>query len=160
MFGASNISKLLSHLPLVRRHDAAATICFEAQARLADPVFGCVSTVLLLQRQVAALQAELAVVQTYLMNTQLALSIAYQQQQTANINATVNDLNNAILNPPPEEVSTAAVTTPTSSFDFAMSGFPPFSSGGAVRMPMTTTYDSAEMMDISNPAGFVDEMFD
>ena len=52
VFGASNVSKLLLHIPLNRRHDAVVTISYEAQARLSDPVYGCVSTILALQQQV------------------------------------------------------------------------------------------------------------
>lgn len=52
VFGASNVSKLLLHIPMNRRHDAVVTICYEAQARLSDPVYGCVSTILALQQQV------------------------------------------------------------------------------------------------------------
>ena len=52
VFGASNVSKLLLHIPVHQRHDAVVTISYEAQARLSDPVYGCVSTVLALQQQV------------------------------------------------------------------------------------------------------------
>lgn len=52
VFGASNVSKLLLHIPTNRRHDAIVTISYEAQARLSDPVYGCVSTILALQQQV------------------------------------------------------------------------------------------------------------
>ncbi|VFQ94414.1 unnamed protein product [Cuscuta campestris] len=52
VFGASNVSKLLLHIPANRRHDAVVTISYEAQARLSDPVYGCVSTILALQQQV------------------------------------------------------------------------------------------------------------
>lgn len=52
VFGASNVSKLLHHIPVNRRHDAVVTISYEAQARLSDPVYGCVSTILALQQQV------------------------------------------------------------------------------------------------------------
>ncbi|CAH9094968.1 unnamed protein product [Cuscuta europaea] len=52
VFGASNVSKLLLHIPPNRRHDAVVTISYEAQARLSDPVYGCVSTILALQHQV------------------------------------------------------------------------------------------------------------
>lgn len=52
VFGASNVSKLLLHIPAYRRHEAAVTMTFEAQARLSDPVYGCVSTILALQQQV------------------------------------------------------------------------------------------------------------
>ncbi|KAF4397136.1 hypothetical protein G4B88_008982, partial [Cannabis sativa] len=51
VFGASNVSKLLLHIPMNRRHDAVVTISYEAQARLADPIYGCVSTILALQQQ-------------------------------------------------------------------------------------------------------------
>ncbi|GAB2234392.1 hypothetical protein Droror1_Dr00003643 [Drosera rotundifolia] len=53
VFGASNVSKLLAHIPVNRRHDAVVTISYEAQARLSDPVFGCVSIILALQQQVS-----------------------------------------------------------------------------------------------------------
>ncbi|KAK1296502.1 LOB domain-containing protein 20 [Acorus calamus] len=76
VFGASNVSKLLAHVPAARRHDAVATVSYEAQARLADPVYGCVSTVLALQQQVASLQAELSMVQTQLINSRLAAAAA------------------------------------------------------------------------------------
>lgn len=52
VFGASNVSKLLSNIPASHRHEAATTICYEAQARLSDPVYGCVSTIVALQQQV------------------------------------------------------------------------------------------------------------
>lgn len=52
VFGASNVSKLLLHIPVNRRQDAVVTIAYEAQARLSDPVYGCVSTILALQQQV------------------------------------------------------------------------------------------------------------
>ncbi|KAL0404663.1 UNVERIFIED_CONTAM: LOB domain-containing protein 20 [Sesamum radiatum] len=52
VFGASNVSKLLMHIPANRRHDAVVTISYEAQARLSDPVYGCVSTIIALQQQV------------------------------------------------------------------------------------------------------------
>ncbi|ONH94334.1 hypothetical protein PRUPE_7G011300 [Prunus persica] len=85
VFGASNVSKLLLHIPLNRRQDAVVTISYEAQARLADPVYGCVSTILALQQQVASLQAELAMVQTQLINSRFAfanaLQISTQQRQ-------------------------------------------------------------------------------
>ncbi|XAR69890.1 hypothetical protein NMG60_11001646, partial [Bertholletia excelsa] len=84
VFGASNVSKLLLHIPVNRRHDAVVTISYEAQARLSDPVYGCVSTILALQQQVASLQAELAMVQSQLMGGRLAAANAYNnlhQQQ-------------------------------------------------------------------------------
>ncbi|XVF80935.1 hypothetical protein PTKIN_Ptkin15bG0115500 [Pterospermum kingtungense] len=60
VFGASNISKLLAHLPVSDRCEAAVTISYEAQARLQDPIYGCVSHIFALQQQVVNLQAQLA----------------------------------------------------------------------------------------------------
>ncbi|XP_020267749.1 LOB domain-containing protein 29-like isoform X2 [Asparagus officinalis] len=59
IFGASNVSKLLSKLPIYNRSAAAITISFEAQARIQDPVRGCLSHILALQYQVACLQEEI-----------------------------------------------------------------------------------------------------
>ncbi|KAF2320466.1 hypothetical protein GH714_027577 [Hevea brasiliensis] len=60
VFGASNVSKLLAHLPVSDRCEAAVTISYEAQARLQDPIYGCVSHIFALQQQVMTLQAQLA----------------------------------------------------------------------------------------------------
>nr|AXB26768.1 LBDA [Selaginella kraussiana] len=51
IFGASNVTKLLHHIPMSKRSDAVVTICYEAQARLSDPVYGCVATIVTLQHQ-------------------------------------------------------------------------------------------------------------
>ncbi|XP_022873090.1 LOB domain-containing protein 17-like [Olea europaea var. sylvestris] len=60
VFGASNVSKLLAHLPVSDRREATTTIAYEAQARLQDPTYGCVSHIFALQQQVVNLQAQLA----------------------------------------------------------------------------------------------------
>ncbi|CAL5000366.1 unnamed protein product [Urochloa decumbens] len=59
VFGASNASKLLMHLPISDRCEAAVTMSYEAQARLQDPIYGCVAHIFSLQQQVVSLQAEL-----------------------------------------------------------------------------------------------------
>ncbi|XP_010506070.1 PREDICTED: LOB domain-containing protein 17-like [Camelina sativa] len=61
VFGASNASKLLSHLPLEDRREAATTIYYEAQARREDPIYGCVSHIFSLQQQVVNLQTQLEI---------------------------------------------------------------------------------------------------
>ncbi|XP_072986367.1 LOB domain-containing protein 30-like [Typha latifolia] len=66
VFGASNVSKLLLHIPAHKRLDAVITICYEAQARLRDPVYGCVAHISALQQQVVNLQAELSYLQATL----------------------------------------------------------------------------------------------
>lgn len=52
VFGASNVSKLLAHLPVSDRLEASVTISYEAQARLQDPIYGCVSHIFALRQQV------------------------------------------------------------------------------------------------------------
>uniref|UniRef100_A0A0D9XAZ2 LOB domain-containing protein n=1 Tax=Leersia perrieri TaxID=77586 RepID=A0A0D9XAZ2_9ORYZ len=59
VFGASNASKILMHLPASDRCEAAVTMSYEAQARLRDPIYGCVSHIFSLQQQVVSLQAQL-----------------------------------------------------------------------------------------------------
>ncbi|XP_010256834.1 PREDICTED: LOB domain-containing protein 29-like [Nelumbo nucifera] len=59
VFGASNVSKLLSHLPVHNRSEAALTISYEALARMGDPIYGCVAHILALQQQVAHLKEEI-----------------------------------------------------------------------------------------------------
>ncbi|KAL2233994.1 UNVERIFIED_CONTAM: LOB domain-containing protein 19 [Sesamum indicum] len=63
VFGASNASKLLLRIPPHRRLDAVITLCYEALARVRDPVYGCVAHIFTLQQQVVNLQAELAYIQ-------------------------------------------------------------------------------------------------
>ncbi|GJN20359.1 hypothetical protein PR202_gb07729 [Eleusine coracana subsp. coracana] len=66
VFGRRNVSKLLNHLPEEKRIDAVITVCYEAQARLRDPVYGCVSHIVALQQQIASLQSELNYIQNHL----------------------------------------------------------------------------------------------
>nr|CAD1843833.1 unnamed protein product [Ananas comosus var. bracteatus] len=51
VFGASNVSKLLLRVPPPDRCEAVVTVAYEAQARLRDPVYGCVSQIFALQQQ-------------------------------------------------------------------------------------------------------------
>ncbi|XLR11943.1 hypothetical protein S83_039881 [Arachis hypogaea] len=71
VFGASNVSKLLMNIPVHKRLDAVVTICYEAQARLRDPVYGCVAHIFALQQQIVNLQAELSYLQGYLATLEL-----------------------------------------------------------------------------------------
>ncbi|XP_047971740.1 LOB domain-containing protein 33-like [Salvia hispanica] len=59
VFGASNVSKLLSHLPEHSRSDAAITVSYEALARMEDPIYGCIAHIFALQQQVAILEEEI-----------------------------------------------------------------------------------------------------
>ncbi|CAL9229341.1 unnamed protein product [Arabidopsis halleri] len=59
VFGASNVSKHLLHLPLHQRSVAAITISYEALSRMRDPVYGCVAHIFALHQQVVTLQEEI-----------------------------------------------------------------------------------------------------
>ncbi|KAK4603577.1 LOB domain-containing protein 25 [Quercus suber] len=59
IFGASNVSKLLNEVAPHQREDAVNSLAYEAEARIKDPVYGCVGAISVLQRQVIRLQKEL-----------------------------------------------------------------------------------------------------
>ncbi|XP_022147981.1 LOB domain-containing protein 4-like [Momordica charantia] len=72
VFGASNVSKLLQEVAEEQRSDAVSSIVYEAKARIKDPVYGCVGTISSLQRQVEALQEQLAITQAQLLHLKMA----------------------------------------------------------------------------------------
>ncbi|KAH7682847.1 Lateral organ boundaries LOB domain-containing protein [Dioscorea alata] len=59
IFGASNVTKLLNEVLPHQREDAVNSLAYEAEARMKDPVYGCVGAISVLQRQVQRLQKEL-----------------------------------------------------------------------------------------------------
>ena len=59
VFGASNVSKLLSELSVAQRDDAVKSLAYEAEACLRDPVYGCVGFISLLQQHLRQIQTEL-----------------------------------------------------------------------------------------------------
>lgn len=74
IFGASNVSKLLQELPEQHRSDAVSSMVYEANARVRDPVYGCVGAISSLQQQVEQLQTQLAITQAELLHTKLRQS--------------------------------------------------------------------------------------
>ncbi|XP_010931331.1 LOB domain-containing protein 15-like [Elaeis guineensis] len=62
VFGASNVSKMLTEVPKAQRADAANSLVYEANVRLRDPVYGCMGAISALQQQVQGLEMELQVV--------------------------------------------------------------------------------------------------
>ncbi|CAK9173508.1 unnamed protein product [Ilex paraguariensis] len=86
VFGASNVSKMLQvqpitphpselghghELPVHRRGDAVSSLVYEANARVRDPVYGCVGAISYLQNQVSQLQMQLAVAQAEILCIQM-----------------------------------------------------------------------------------------
>ncbi|KAI3921471.1 hypothetical protein MKW98_013405 [Papaver atlanticum] len=63
VFGASNVNKMLQELPMHQRGDAVSSMVYEANARVRDPVYGCVGAISSLQQQIDVLQTQLAIAQ-------------------------------------------------------------------------------------------------
>lgn len=61
VFGASNVSKILVEVPEEQREDTVNSLAYEAEARLKDPVYGCIGAIALLQRKMVELQHDLAI---------------------------------------------------------------------------------------------------
>ncbi|KAE9606759.1 hypothetical protein Lal_00025957 [Lupinus albus] len=59
VFGASNVSKILNELNAAQREDAVKSLAYEAEARLRDPVYGCVGLISVLQHRLRQIQLEL-----------------------------------------------------------------------------------------------------
>lgn len=59
VFGASNVAKLLNEIPSNQREDAVNSLFYEAEARLRDPVYGCVGLISILQHRLKQLQQDL-----------------------------------------------------------------------------------------------------
>ncbi|XP_061340683.1 protein ASYMMETRIC LEAVES 2-like [Gastrolobium bilobum] len=59
VFGASNVAKLLNELSASQRDDAVKSLAYEAEARLRDPVYGCVGFISLLQQRLRQIQTDL-----------------------------------------------------------------------------------------------------
>ncbi|XP_017428643.1 LOB domain-containing protein 12 [Vigna angularis] len=74
VFGCSNITKILKNVPVEQRGDAVRSLVYEANARIRNPVYGCVGIISKLETQVSELQMQLAVVEEEI------LSIKMQQE--------------------------------------------------------------------------------
>ncbi|KAF8395490.1 hypothetical protein HHK36_019436 [Tetracentron sinense] len=90
VFGANSIIKLLKELPESHRADAVSSMVYEANARVRDPVYGCVGLIWQLQEQLNELQEQLAKVQAEIVNMQfqqtnlIALNSMGMQQTCTN----------------------------------------------------------------------------
>lgn len=58
-------------LPVQQRADAVSSLVYEANARVRDPVYGCVGAISFLQNQVSQLQMQLAVAQAEILCIQM-----------------------------------------------------------------------------------------
>ncbi|XP_061350575.1 LOB domain-containing protein 4-like [Gastrolobium bilobum] len=82
VFGASNVNKMLQELPEHQRSDAVSSMVYEANARVRDPVYGCVGAISSLQQQVDVLQTQLAMAQAEVVHMKMRqFSTSSNQQQ-------------------------------------------------------------------------------
>uniref|UniRef100_A0A0D9VX38 LOB domain-containing protein n=1 Tax=Leersia perrieri TaxID=77586 RepID=A0A0D9VX38_9ORYZ len=72
VFGASNVSKLLQEIPVQHRGDAVSSLVYEANARVRDPIYGCVGAISSLQHQVENLQTQLALAQAEMVRLRMS----------------------------------------------------------------------------------------
>ncbi|CAL2237062.1 unnamed protein product [Prunus armeniaca] len=60
IYGASNVAKMLQELLPHLRVEAAETLCYEAQCRIQDPIYGCVGVISQLHQQIQDTECQLA----------------------------------------------------------------------------------------------------
>ena len=85
VFGASNVSKILIEVPEEQREDTVSSLAYEAEARLKDPVYGCIGAIALLQRKMVELQHDLAIAKARLARYADAAIIAANSTPPADI---------------------------------------------------------------------------
>ncbi|CAI5988215.1 unnamed protein product [Closterium sp. NIES-64] len=129
VFGASNVTRILAELPPELRGDAANSMAYEAEARVQDPVYGCVSAISLLQQHVVHLQTELLVAQQELSGLQRELEASAQAAQAQASQAQGQALHlSAAAVPAPAQTpvpTTAANPPPESAMTQEPPAYPP-----------------------------------
>ncbi|KAG2391535.1 hypothetical protein LR48_Vigan07g106300 [Vigna angularis] len=78
VFGCKNLTKMLQDVPVEKREDIVKSLVYEANARVRNPVYGCVGLISNLEIQVSELQTQLAVAQAEI------LTMKMQQEFTFN----------------------------------------------------------------------------
>ncbi|KAI4323187.1 hypothetical protein L6164_022814 [Bauhinia variegata] len=103
VFGASNVNKMLQELPEHQRSDAVSSMVYEANARVRDPVYGCVGAISSLQQEVDVLQTQLALAQAEVVHmkmhqfTSTSSSDHHNQQQPSSMPAASNSSSNRLV---------------------------------------------------------------
>ncbi|KAH7281566.1 hypothetical protein KP509_36G053800 [Ceratopteris richardii] len=101
VFGASNVSKMLMEVHESQRADVANSLIYEANARIRDPVYGCLGAISALQQEAQELQAELHALRTQIMRyrfQETAMAAAASANHHLNSNASNNSNGNGSLN--------------------------------------------------------------
>ncbi|KAM5587569.1 LOB domain-containing protein 36-like [Rosa sericea] len=88
VYGASNVAKILNELNAAHREDAVTSLAYEAEARLRDPVYGCVGLISILQNRLKQLQTDLynakKDLSTYIGPQALMIPVFHPQQPEMN----------------------------------------------------------------------------
>ncbi|CAI0415721.1 unnamed protein product [Linum tenue] len=85
VFGASNVSKILTEVPEEQREDTVNSLAYEAEARLRDPVYGCIGAIALLQRRMVELQVDLALARARLARCTASVTSSLPNSASASI---------------------------------------------------------------------------
>ncbi|CAN1255298.1 LOB domain-containing protein 12 [Linum perenne] len=99
VFGASNVSKMLQELPVDRRGDAVSSLVYEANARVRDPIYGCVGAISYLQSQVSQLQMQLALAQAEILCIGQQFHNSYEMDDVVADNKSLFLLQNGLVGP-------------------------------------------------------------
>ncbi|XP_034698465.1 LOB domain-containing protein 4 [Vitis riparia] len=119
VFGASNVNKMLQELPVEQRGDAVSSMVYEANARVRDPVYGCVGAISSLQQQIDLLQTQLALAQAEVVHLRV--------RQAASLSTTRHPISPS---------NSAASPSPSSNF------MPPSHTKPFFEMDMVVDHDS------------------
>lgn len=83
-------------LPVNQRADAVSSLVYEANARMRDPVYGCVGAISYLQKQVSQLQMQLAVAEAEI--------LCFQMQQEPAV-PVISDRDQLMMDDPDDDSS-------------------------------------------------------
>ncbi|KAG8067847.1 hypothetical protein GUJ93_ZPchr0005g15654 [Zizania palustris] len=83
MASVRSMVSCMQELPAQQRGDAVSSLVYEANARMRDPVYGCVGAISFLQNQVSQLQMQLAVAQAEILCIQMQQRDGAAQQLAA-----------------------------------------------------------------------------
>ncbi|CAI0429740.1 unnamed protein product [Linum tenue] len=102
VFGASNVAKLLNEIPAAQRDDTVNSLAYEAEARLNDPVYGCVGFISQLQHRLKQLHVDL-----HLARLELAKYIGPQSLLVPSPNFGVpgNPSSSTLMIPPQQQIN-------------------------------------------------------
>jgi len=105
VFGASNVSKILIEVPEKQREDTVNSLAYEAEARLRDPVYGCIGSIAMLQRKMMELQHDLAIAKERLARCRAVAAAATITTTTTPY--VIDSLHSDVTLPPFPEFSTS-----------------------------------------------------